>query len=123
MLNGSLRFIVGTTLAALVVTAHAASSVLFIGNSFTYGAGSAVRYYRADTVTDLNNEGIGGVPALFKSFAAQAGLDYDVYLETRGGSGLDFHLENKLEQLGAAVSAAPLVLPKPVSPERCTGGH
>ncbi len=100
MPNSSLRFIVGLTLAALVVTAHAASSVLFIGNSFTYGAGSAVRYYRADTVTDLNNEGIGGVPALFKSFAAQAGLDYDVYLETRGGSGLDFHLENKLGVIG-----------------------
>ena len=27
------------------------------------GAGSAVRFYRADTVADLNNEGIGGVPA------------------------------------------------------------
>ena len=74
--------------------ALADTSALFIGNSFTYGYGSAVRFYRADTVTDLNNEGIGGVPALFKSFVDQAGLDYDVYLETRGGSGLDFHLAN-----------------------------
>ena len=82
-------------------TALAQTSVLFIGNSFTFGYGSAARYYRADTVTDLNNEGIGGVPALFKSFADQAGLDYEVYLETRGGSGLDFHLENKLEQIGS----------------------
>ena len=49
-------------------------------------------FYRADTVTDLNHEGIGGVPALFKSFTQQSGLDYDVSLETRGGSGLDFHL-------------------------------
>ena len=49
------------------------TSVLFIGNSFTFGSGSAVRFYRADTVTDLNNEGIGGVPALFKSFTQQAG--------------------------------------------------
>lgn len=70
-------------------------TVLFIGNSFTYGHGSPVRYYRADTVTDLNDEGIGGVPALFKSFADQAGLAYDVYLETRGGSGFEFHTENK----------------------------
>ena len=62
--------------------------MLFIGNSFTFGSGSPVRFYRADTVTDLNNEGIGGVPALFKSFTQQAGLDYDVSLETRGGSGL-----------------------------------
>ena len=80
----------------------AGTSVLFIGNSFTFGAGSAVRFYRADTVTDLNNEGIGGVPALFKSFTQQAGLDYDVSLETRGGSGLDFHLENKLGVIGSA---------------------
>lgn len=81
-------------------TATADTSVLFIGNSFTYGYGSAARYYRAETVTDLNNDGIGGVPALFKSFADQAGLDYDVYLETRGGVGLDFHLENKLGVIG-----------------------
>ena len=78
----------------------AGTSVLFIGNSFLFGSGSAVRFYRADTVTDLNNEGIGGVPALFKSFTQQAGLDYDVSLETRGGVGLDFHLANKLEAIG-----------------------
>jgi hypothetical protein len=35
------------------------------------------------------------MPALFKSFADQAGLDYDVALETRGGTGLDFHLAEK----------------------------
>jgi hypothetical protein len=92
-----------TTLLALLTTspALAQTSVLFIGNSFTFGYGSAARYYRADSVTDLNNEGIGGVPALFKSFADQAGLDYDVYLETRGGSGLDFHLANKLQEIGS----------------------
>jgi hypothetical protein len=76
--------------------ALAEGSVLFIGNSFTFGSGSAVRFYRADTVTDLNNLGIGGVPALFKSFTQQAGLDYDVHVETEPGSGLDFHLENRL---------------------------
>jgi hypothetical protein len=78
----------------------AGPSVLFIGNSFLFGDGSAVRFYRADTVTDLNNEGIGGVPALFKSFADQAGIDVEVSLETRGGAGLDFHLANKLEVIG-----------------------
>jgi hypothetical protein len=75
----------------------AAERVLFVGNSFTFGAGSAVRFYRNDTVTDLNDEGVGGVPALFKSFADQAGLDYEVALETRGGTGLDFHLAEKRE--------------------------
>ena len=77
-----------------------ALSVLFIGNSFTFAAGSPVRYYRADTVTDLNGEGIGGVPALFESFTRQAGLDYEVSLETRGGSGLDFHLAEKADVIG-----------------------
>ncbi len=80
--------------------ARAGTSVLFIGNSFTYGMGSAVRFYRADTVTDLNNEDIGGMPALFESFTEQAGLDYEVFVETRGGSGLDFHLANKLGVIG-----------------------
>jgi hypothetical protein len=77
------------------------TSVLFIGNSFTFGAGSPVRFYRSSTVTDLNNEGIGGVPALFKSFTVQAGLDYDVSLETRGGAGFEYHLDNKREVLGS----------------------
>ena len=93
-------FVAGLVVA-LGSTGHAAGrSVLFVGNSFTFGSGSAVRFYRNDTVTDLNNEGIGGVPALFKSFAQQAGLDVDVALETRGGVGLDFHLENKLGVIG-----------------------
>jgi hypothetical protein len=98
-----------TTVATMILMVNSAftnadinteTSVLFIGNSFTYGYGSATRYYRADSVTDLNNHGIGGVPALFKSFSEQAGLDYDVYLETRSGSALDFHLENKLAVIG-----------------------
>jgi hypothetical protein len=78
----------------------AAERILFVGNSFTFGAGSAVRFYRNDTVEDLNDEGVGGVPALFKSFTEQAGLDFDVALETRGGTGLDFHLAEKRELLG-----------------------
>ena len=94
VLVAGLLFAVGATAGA------AATSVLFVGNSFTFGDGSPVQFYRAGTVTDLNNEGKGGVPALFKSFAAQAGLDYDVYLETRGGSGLEFHFENKRAVLG-----------------------
>lgn len=103
----------GRTLAAVLTTAVLAlnphhllaapgqpPAILFIGNSFTYAHGSPVRYYRAESVTDLNGEGIGGMPALFKSFTAQAGLDYDVYLETHPGIGLDWHLAHKLETLG-----------------------
>jgi hypothetical protein len=84
----------------LVSGSAAAGSILFIGNSFTFGYGSAVRYYRADTVTDLNGGGQGGVPALFKSFTSQAGLAYEVYLETEPGVGIDWHLEHRLEIIG-----------------------
>jgi hypothetical protein len=88
-------------LQAQSASAARRTSVLFIGNSFTFGDGSPVRFYRAATVTDLNGEGIGGVPALFKSFAQQAGLDFDVALETRGGAGFEFHVENKQQVLGS----------------------
>src|SRR6187399_1248978 len=93
-----------TTLLAVscalgTLEAQSTGSILFIGNSFTFAAGSPVRFYRANTVTDLNGEGIGGVPALFKSFTQQAGLAYDVFLETRGGVGLDFHLASKRDVL------------------------
>lgn len=66
-------------------------SILFIGNSFTQGAHSAVKRYRNNTVTDLNGDFYGGVPALFKLFAAEAGLNYAVALETDGGRTLGFH--------------------------------
>ena len=85
----------GVALLLGAATSAAAERVLFIGNSFTFGAGSAVRFYRNHTVMDLNDEGVGGVPALFESFTEQAGLEYDVSLETRGGTGLDFHLAEK----------------------------
>ena len=50
-----------------------AQTILFIGNSFTFGGHAAVWKYRADTVHDLNRGGVGGVPALFKLFADEAG--------------------------------------------------
>jgi hypothetical protein len=75
--------------------------VLFIGNSFTFGAGSAVQGHRTASVTDLNAEGIGGVPALFKSFSQQAGLQHEVFLETHPGSGIDWHLAHKQGVLSA----------------------
>lgn len=84
-----------TDAATGTATTAAPRAILFVGNSFTYGAYSAVRGYRADTVTDLNREGIGGVPALFKRFTEQAGLDYAVSLETGGGKGLDWHFAEK----------------------------
>jgi hypothetical protein len=79
-----------------------AKTILFVGNSFTYGELSPVKTYKAGTVTDLNKTGVGGVPALFKAFTAQAGLDYDVSLETVPGVGLDYHYAQKRALLDRA---------------------
>ncbi|MEQ7873477.1 PEP-CTERM sorting domain-containing protein [Sphingomonas sp. ASV193] len=80
-------------LPLLVLAAQ--SSVLFVGNSFTFGALSPVMTYRAHSVTDLNGEGIGGVPALVKRFADESGLKWQVSLETSPGKSLGWHLDNK----------------------------
>lgn len=74
-------------------------TILFVGNSFTHGANSAAKRYRADIVTDLNGTGYGGVPALFKTFAEQAGLDWKVSLEAEGGRSLRFHYEQRRAKL------------------------
>lgn len=85
-----------------VATRAAPRTILFVGNSFTYAAYSPVRRYRAETVTDLNQSGIGGVPALFKRFTEQAGLNYAVSLETSGGKGLEWHYNNRRALLDRA---------------------
>jgi hypothetical protein len=88
------------TLVFPALAAAAPVSILFIGNSFTFGSRSAAMHYRAHTVTDLNppnarGETIGGAPAIFKAFTEQAGLDYAVSVETAPGVGLDHHLAEK----------------------------
>jgi hypothetical protein len=84
----------------LAATQAGAKTILFVGNSFTFGANSAAHYYKPDTVTDLNGPALngkttGGVPAFFKAFTKEAGLDYTVSLETVGGKGIDFHFAEK----------------------------
>lgn len=110
MTNAARRFhplrLVALLLALMMGTAaHAQASaprhILFIGNSFTYAANTAVHFYRNTTVDDLNREGIGGVPALFKSFVDQANLSYHVSLETHPGIGLDWHLANKSDVISS----------------------
>ena len=86
--------------ALLLATPVQAKTILFVGNSFTYGAGSPAHHYKTESVTDLNGPDakgklVGGVPAIFKAFTRQAGLDYDVSLETVGGKGLEFHYAEK----------------------------
>lgn len=78
----------------------AARTILFVGNSFTFadaaGGPNLVQPFGAGTVTDLNGTGVGGVPALFKRFTTEAGLQYAVSLETAPGVGLDYHVDHKL---------------------------
>jgi len=98
----SAAIVAGLALGAVAMPASA-TTILFIGNSFTYGepAGAApvVQNYRPDTVTDLNRSNIGGVPALFKAMTVEAGLDYTVSLETIPGVGLDTHYNTKLDTI------------------------
>lgn len=89
--------------AALTCGAQA-DTILFVGNSFTFGEFATAKHYRAREVHDLNppnekGQTIGGVPAIFKEFVKQAGRNYDVSLETVGGKGLDFHYTQKLPLL------------------------
>lgn len=81
--------------AAAMMVAEPRRSILFVGNSFTFGALSDLMTYRNQSVTDLNGDGVGGVPALFKRFADEAGLRYDVSLETAAGQTLTWHLANR----------------------------
>jgi hypothetical protein len=87
------------SICAFQAQAASATTILFVGNSFTYGepagAAPAVKNYKPDTVTDLNGNGIGGVPALFKAFTEEAGLHYEVSLETAPGMGVDYHYTKK----------------------------
>jgi hypothetical protein len=82
---------------AILFTPSAVSgrSILFVGNSFTFGALSPVMEWRAQSVTDLNHDGVGGVPALFKRFAEESGLHFDVSLETAAGRSLKWHWANR----------------------------
>lgn len=92
-------FILLALIPAPAIAQTPTRTILFVGNSFTQGAHSAVKRYRADTVTDLNGDGFGGVPALFKTFAEQAGLNWRVSLETQGGKTLGFHYEERRAKL------------------------
>jgi len=99
--------------AALLLAAAAAqaepTSVLFVGNSFTFGRADPVMSYNHQNVRDLT-EGMfntnangsnayeprpwGGVPGIFQRLTFQAGLDYDVAMTTRNAATLRGHMLN-----------------------------
>lgn len=76
--------------------------VLFVGNSFTHGHENPVMGYHRSAITDANNLGYGGVPAVFKKLTEQEGLSYAVTIEAVGGQTLRYHLANKAGIIGDA---------------------
>ena len=101
------RFLLLTAAVATLTTASPASaasqSILFVGNSYTFGRLDPVMSYNAGNVHDLtaafqaaNATGTnawephpwGGVPGIFKQFTVQAGLDYDVSISARNAASL-----------------------------------
>jgi hypothetical protein len=93
-------------------------TILFIGNSFTFGALSDAMTYRKDSVSDLNGDGMGGVPALFKRFTEEAGLRYKVSLETAAGQTLGWHLANKREAIDRTWDAVVLQQYSTLDPDK-----
>lgn len=70
-----------------------AQNILFVGNSFTF----VPRDVGIGTVTELNADQPGGVPALFQALAIAGGKHPTVTMETVGGKTLQFHYETKKE--------------------------
>lgn len=108
---------IGIVSAAALAVAQP-RSILFVGNSFTFGAQSQVMTYRKDIVADLNGDGMGGVPALFKRFADEEGLSYQVSLETAAGQTLAWHLANKRDVIDRSWDAVVLQQYSTLDPDK-----
>jgi hypothetical protein len=100
-------FVLTAALFGLSASHASGRTILFVGNSLTYGEYSAAKHYQPGTVADLNGPDgkgrtFGGVPAIFKAMTREAGLDYQVSLETVGGKGLDYHYARRLPLIDRA---------------------
>jgi hypothetical protein len=80
-------------LGCLVSTSLHAQNILFVGNSFTF----VPRDVGIGSVTELNKDKPGGVPALFQTLAVAGGKNPTVTMETVGGKTLQFHYETRRE--------------------------
>jgi len=90
-----------------------ATTILFVGNSYTHGKFDPVVSYRTGVVdenaglprSDPRFETSGGVPAgpfggvaaIFKRFTEEVGLRYDVHVELLSGDALKAHYERALD--------------------------
>ena len=98
--------VLGAGLLAAGTAGAAPTSILFVGNSYTFGRVDPVMSYNAANVRDLtapsqggnftNTSGSnpyephpwGGVAGIFKQFTVDAGLDYDVAISARNAASL-----------------------------------
>jgi hypothetical protein len=111
--------LLAAALAAPAAADAAPISILFIGNSYTFGRVDPVMSYNAANVRDLTDPNEyasndprragftnatgsnafepkpwGGVPGIFKMLTTQAGLDYDVAMSSRNAATLRGHYLN-----------------------------
>lgn len=106
--------LLATALAVTAAQAAPAISILFVGNSYTFGRVDPVMSYNSANVTDLTRPGQsgrtsfdntsgsnsyephnwGGVPGIFKRMTDQAGLNYDVSISARNAASLRGHFLN-----------------------------
>jgi hypothetical protein len=108
IVTGLVSIVIATAACVPAVCADPIS-ILFVGNSYTFGRVDPVMSYNAANVHDLtaamnaaNSTGTnvfephpwGGVAGIFKQFTVQAGLDYDVSLSTRNAASLRGHFLN-----------------------------
>lgn len=114
----SLAMMAWVVAAPAVAQTQVERTILFVGNSFTFAAPSEVWRYRPDLVQDLNNDGVGGVPALFKAFADQAGYTFRVSLETSSGQTLRFHYKERRQRIDRAWDHVVLQEHSLLDPER-----
>jgi hypothetical protein len=103
-LNASCAPLPGAEQDELGSSAFATSSgnILFVGNSFTHGNEEPAYSYNKAAVTDTNGSGVGGIPGIFKKLTTQAGLAYNVSLETASGQTLGWHYANRSAVIGQA---------------------
>jgi hypothetical protein len=104
-----------TALAASSAALAAPQSILFVGNSYTFGRVDPVMSYNTANVDDLTRprpdlpdpnftetagtrawepHPWGGVPGIFKQLADQAGLEYNVSMSARNAASLRGHFLN-----------------------------
>jgi hypothetical protein len=89
-------------LSGLGGSAGSGNTILFVGNSFTHGNEEPVYSYNKTAITDANNGGQGGVPAIFQKLTSQAGLSYNVTIEAVSSETLSGHYATKQAIIGRA---------------------